>query len=133
MAALLAESFEVLAREQPQASARMCAALDGLAVALRVDDACFTAGFSTHGARVRATTGGEAVRVTTRGSTLLDILDDHQSLSEAVLADAVEVLGPLDTLVRLQEGLLLYVRGAVRCPGFAPLLRRLRQTCGPGE
>jgi hypothetical protein len=71
-------------------------------------------------------------QVATRGSALLDILDARQTLAEAVLADAVEVVGPLDTLLRLQEGLLLYVQGAVRCPGFALLLRRLRNACAPG-
>lgn len=131
MATLLAESFEVLAREQPEAYARMCVRLEGLAVAIRVDDACFTAEFSSSRARVRAGLGLETVRVTTRGSALLDILDDRQSLSEAVLADALEVVGPLETLLRLQDGLLFYLRGAVRCPGFLPLLRRLRVACGP--
>jgi hypothetical protein len=132
VAPLLAASFEVLAREQPEAYARMCSRLEGLAVALRVEEEHFAATFSAHRAHVGALTGQEMAQVATRGSALLDILDARQTLAEAVLADAVEVVGPLDTLLRLQEGLLLYVQGAVRCPGFALLLRRLRNACAPG-
>ncbi|PTL79792.1 sterol-binding-like protein [Vitiosangium sp. GDMCC 1.1324] len=129
MATLLAESFSVLVREQPEAHVRMCAHLDGLAVAVMVDEEHFAAGFSLRSARVRPVTGHEPARVITRRCTLLEILDDRQSLTEAILADAVQVVGPLDTLLRLHEGLSLYVQGAVRCHGFAFLLRRLRESC----
>ena len=131
IAPLLAESFAVLSREQPEAYARMCERLEGLSVSLEVEGEHFAAGFSGRRAHVRAATGGEAARVTTRRCTVLDVLDDRQSLTEAVLTDAVEVVGPLDTLLRLHEGLVVYVQGAVRCPGFAPLLRRLREAGAP--
>jgi hypothetical protein len=127
VAALLADSFQVLAREQPEAYARMCALLEGLSVAVWVDEERFAADFSSRGASVRALTGHEPARVSTHGRTLLEVLDARRSLTEAVLADAVRVVGPLDTLLRLHEGLLLYLRGAVRCPGFASVLRRLRE------
>ena len=131
MAALLAESFEVLRREQPEAYGRMCERLDGLAVSLEVEAERFAAVFSAQRAHVSAATGAEVARVTTRRRTVLDVLDDRQSLTEAVLTDAVEVVGPLDTLLRLHEGLVVYVQGAVRCPGFASLLRRLREAGAP--
>lgn len=132
MARLLAESFEVLAREQPEAYARMCERLAGLSVLLEVEAERFVATFSSRRAWVAPPGGGEAARVATRRGTVLDVLDDRQSLTEAVLTDAVRVVGPLDTLLRLQEGLLVYVQGAVRSPGFAPLLRRLREAGAPG-
>lgn len=131
MAALLAESFEVLRREQPEAYARMCERLEGLSVSLEVEAECFAAGFSSEGARVLPVSGHEVARVSTRLPTILDVLDDRCSLTEAVLTDAVEVVGPLELLLRLHEGLLLYVQGAVRCPGFAPLLKRLRRVRAP--
>jgi hypothetical protein len=129
VATLLAESFAVLSREHPEASARLCAHLAGLAVAVQVDGEYFAAGFSSSGACVRAITGREPAQVATQRQTLVDVLDDRQSLTEAVLVDAVRVVGTLDVLLRLHEGLGLYLHGAVRCPGFAPLLRRLRRTC----
>jgi hypothetical protein len=123
---LLEESFAVLAREQPPASARLHACLEGLSVALRVGAEHFAVGFTGRGARLREVDGGERAQVSTSQRTLLEVLDGQQSLAEAVLADAVEVVGPLEILLRLHEGLLLYVHGAVRCPGFPLLLRRLR-------
>ncbi|HEX8821058.1 MAG TPA: sterol-binding-like protein [Archangium sp.] len=132
VATLLAESFTVLVREQPEAHARMCARLEGLSVRVTVDEERFAVDFTSRRARVRAVRGDESARVSTHRRTLLDVLDDRQSLTEAVLADAVAVVGPLDTLLRLHEGLLLYVRGAVRCPGFAVLLKRLREGCSRG-
>ena len=131
VAGLLAESFEVLAREQPEAYSRMCARLEGLSVSLGVDGERFAAAFTPRSAWVRPVSGEEPVRVLTRRSTVLDVLDDRQSLTEAVLTDAVDVVGPIHTLLRLHEGLVVYVQGAVRCPGFASLLQRLREAGPP--
>ncbi|HEX8440880.1 sterol-binding-like protein [Archangium sp.] len=131
VAGLLAESFEVLARAHREAYTRMCERLAGLSVLLEVEGERFSAAFSSRRAWVWPPSGEEVARVTTRRRTVLDVLDDRQSLTEAVLTDAVEVVGPLDTLLRLHEGLGVYVQGAVRCPGFAPLLRRLREAGAP--
>ena len=129
MARLLARSFTVLAREQPEAHARLCQQLGGLALELRVDGERFAAGFSAEGAWVQDVEGNEPVRVATRGGAILDLLDARLTLADAVLSDAVEVVGPVDILVRLHEGLGVYLHGAVRSPGFAGLLQRLRDTC----
>jgi hypothetical protein len=125
---LLRESFQVLSREHPEAYARMCACLAELSVVIGVDEERFVAEFSAKRAWVRAATDGERARphVTTRRHTLLDVLDNRQELTQAVLTDAVELIRPMEELLRLHEGLLFYVRGAVRCSGFIPLLRRLR-------
>jgi hypothetical protein len=133
VAALLAESFQVLATEHPQARARMAACLEGLAVGLRVDEEHFAASFHQARARVAPATGREPVLVTTRRRTILAVLEARLSLAEAVLADEVQVVGPLETLLRLHEGLRLYVHGAVRSPGFARLLERLRELCTVDE
>ncbi|MFE8596125.1 sterol-binding-like protein [Archangium violaceum] len=127
VATLLAESFEVLSQEHREAHARMCERLAGLSVLLEVEEERFAAVFSSRRAWVVPPSGGEVARVTTRRRTVLDVLDDRQSLTDAVLTDAVEVVGPLPTLLRLHEGLVVYVQGAVRCPGFVPLLHRLRE------
>jgi hypothetical protein len=127
----LAESFEVLSREQPEAYARMCASLESLAVMLKVDEEQFAVGFSAQRAHVLAATGSESAKVHTRRRTVLEVLEARRELTEAVYADAVEVVGSLETLLQLHEGLLFYVRGAVRSPGFIPLLRRLRSAKSP--
>lgn len=130
---LLGESFLVLSREHPEAYARMCERLAGVSVVIGVDEERFVAEFSSQRAWVRAATEAERARaahVFTRRRTLLDVLDNRQELTQAVLTDAIELIRPLHELLRLHEGLMSYVRGAVRCPGFIPLLRRLRAT-GP--
>jgi hypothetical protein len=50
-----------------------------------------------------------------------------------VLSDTVFVKGSLDTLERVEQGLLLYVNGAVRAPSFPVLLDRLRSRVDHGE
>lgn len=130
---LLRESFEVLSREHPEAYARMCMCLADLSVVIGVDEERFVAEFSAQRAWVRAARSDERARphVFTRRPTLLDVLDNRQELTRAVLTDAVEVVRPMEELLRMHEGLLFYVRGAVRCPGFIPLLRRLRASVSP--
>jgi hypothetical protein len=131
VAALLAESFEVLAREQPVAYAALCARLRGLGVALSVDEESFAALFDARGASVAGVEGTEGARVLTHHATVLAVLEGELTLADAVLTDAVRVVGPLDLLLRLHEGLVLYVQGAARCPGFGSLLRRLRAMAAP--
>lgn len=129
VAALLAESFEVLAVEQPAAYARMCARLEGLVVELRIDGERLAAAFAEGRAGVRAGREDTAadVRVVTSRRAILDVLDARRSLADAVLADEVEVVGELGRLVEAHAGLLAYVHGAVRCRSFAGLLRRFRE------
>jgi hypothetical protein len=123
---LLARSFEVLAHEQPRAAERLRARLAGLAVGLRIDSEHFAAEFTPERVLLRPPDGHEPVSVVTSRRAILDVLEARQTLAEAVLHDAVGVVGPLDTLLRLQEGLIHYIHGAVRCAGFPPLLRQLK-------
>jgi hypothetical protein len=59
-------------------------------------------------------------------AAIVGVLDAQLTLAEAVESDAVRVRADLDRLVHLHDGLLAYVHGAVRCPGFPELLVRLR-------
>ncbi|WP_233612312.1 sterol-binding-like protein [Corallococcus sp. AB045] len=127
--ALLARSFALLAREQPQAHGRFLMPLAGLAVALKIDAEHFTAAFTSTQAHLRAVDGQESITVGTSRRTILEVLDDRRTLTEAVLSNAVEVVGSLEVLLRAHEGLIRYVHGAVRCAGFASLLHQLRLTC----
>jgi uncharacterized protein with NAD-binding domain and iron-sulfur cluster len=132
VASLLAESFRALASEMPEPSARMGQLLRGLSVALEVDGERFAADFSAE-PRVRSCSGEEPVRMATTRAAILELLDGRRSLSDAVLEDAVSVVGPLDSLLRLHEGLRVYLHAAVRSPGFAVLLKRLRAVRPPDE
>jgi hypothetical protein len=141
---LLAASFAMLAAELPAAHDRMCARLSGRAVEIRVGGERLLATFGPAGARVVAVGEGEegeapgvSARIAASRGAILDVLDARRSIAEAVLADEVEVLAPIDELVELMGGLRAYVHGAVRCPSFPRLLARFRAACaeveaGPG-
>lgn len=133
IAALLAESFEALAAELPAAHARMCARLAGKVVELCIDDERFAAIFSEGRARVLAADDAPAadVRVVTSRRAILAVLDARRSLTDAVLADEVAVVGALEHLVEAYAGLTAYLHGAVRSRSFAGLLRRFREVGAP--
>ncbi|MDC0683647.1 sterol-binding-like protein [Sorangium atrum] len=130
MAALLDESFATLARELPEAYARMCARFAGKTVRIEVDGERFVAAFESAAARVRRVgteddVGADA-SITTSRRAIRDVLEARRSLSDAVLADEVEAVAPLDSLVEVLAGLSMYVHGAVRCPSFPRLLERFQ-------
>lgn len=129
MGKLLAESLVALAREQPRQHARLCEQLQDRTVEVRVEAEHFLLRFAPEGARVERAGAPSEARVLMGRRALGDVLAARLSLAEAVLTDAVEVVGPLDTLMALHEGLVTYVHGAVRCPSFPSLLARLRAVC----
>lgn len=127
LARLVGESFELLARERPDAYARMLALLRGHALVLVLDDEAlllrFDAGVMLEAA---AADHAELPRVECRVTTILAVVDAKLSLAAALEADLLRARANLDSLATLHEGLLAYVHGAVRCPGFPALLARLR-------
>ncbi len=129
VAALLDESLGMLAREQPALHARMCAQLQHRAVEVRVDAERFFLCVTPDAARVDTAARPSDARIHTGRRAIADVLGARVSLAEAVLADRVELIAPLDTLLVLHEGLVTYVHGAVRCPSFPALLARLQAVC----
>ncbi|MFV8750950.1 sterol-binding-like protein [Nannocystaceae bacterium ST9] len=127
IAALLAESFELLAARLPQAHARVLGLLRGHEVELRLDHEAIALRFGP-GVDVRAATELDPARPRIECSlgTIVAVLDARLTLAEALESDSLRVRADLERLVHLHEGLLAYVHGAVRCPGFPELLLRLR-------
>jgi hypothetical protein len=129
IAALLAESFELLAARLPQAHARMLALLRGSEIELVLDGERIRLRFG-HGVELNNQNVDEPTssgpRIECSVATILAVLDARLTLPEAVESDALRVRADLDRLVFLHDGLLAYVHGAVRCPGFPELLVRLR-------
>lgn len=129
---LLAESFAALAREQPALHARMCEQLQGRKVEVCVGAERFLLGFDPGLARVEPVGPPADALLLTGRRVIGDVLDARLSLTRAVLTDALEVVGPLASLMALHEGLVTFVHGAVRCPSFPALLARLRAVCREG-
>jgi hypothetical protein len=117
----------MLAREVPEAFARMCARLEGKAVWIEVDEERFVVEVRGGSALVR---GGEAAdrdaSIATSKRAICDIIDARTSLADAVLADEVQAVAPLPRLVEVLGGLSVYIHGAVRCRSFPSLLERFR-------
>lgn len=134
IATLLAESFELLARRLPQAHARMLALLHGHEVELVLDAEPIHLRFG-HGVELSRFAVDEpkpgCARIECTLTAIVAVLDAKLTLAEAVESDALRVRADLDRLVHLHDGLLAYVHGAVRCPGFPELLVRLRALAHP--
>jgi len=147
----LARSFDVLAREHPPAHARLRRCMDGRVVHLEVDGHPVDVRFETTGIRVdtprpgarhagaytEADTGAalaagdpgrdEPVMLARLDrATILDLVDGVVSLPDAILADRFHLRADVDTIARFHDALLLYLRGALRCPGFPALMDAYR-------
>jgi hypothetical protein len=129
--ALLNESFVVLLREVAPAHQRMCAALDGMTVAITVDGEAVDVKSDGRAMRVRSLKRDQkiTVEITTARAAILDVLHGRTTLTAAVLADSVRARASLDSLVRLNHGLAMYVHGAVRAPSFPAILERFELGC----
>ena len=138
VAGLLDESLAVLQREQPALYARLCEALAGLQIEVRVDRERMIVGFEPGGHRIAAEIAGAepsaaGARFRASRGAVLDVLDGRISLAEAVLTGRLEAYAPLARLLELHDALLLYVNGAVRCPSFPALLDRFRAGAAAAE
>jgi hypothetical protein len=129
----LAESLEALRREVPAAYRAMCQALDARELCLRVDGAPIVLAFSGESHRFLARPGRAPIEIRTAEETLHQLIDGELSLLEAVLSERVVVLASIDDLLRCEEGLSSYLRGAVRSPSFPRILERRRAAIGRGR
>ena len=130
---LLVESFEVLRTDLPPSYGALCRRLDRLAIEIRVDGEGFVVRFSESRAGVADISGSTDAHIETSVGCILAVIDGAIDLSEAVMRHEVRVVGALSVVTRLHEGILAYVHGAVRCPAFPELLRRLRSLSGNRE
>jgi len=111
----------------------MCAELEGAGIAIRVDDESVVV--ACDGTRIRVNEWSRrektSAQIRTTREAILHVLDGKLAIAEAVLIDAVRARASLETLVRLNRGLAMYVHGAVRAPSFTELLDRFQMTPQP--
>jgi len=122
----LTRSFVTLERELPRIHERLCRHFAGHTVAIHVDGETVPLSFTAR--RVFFQHGGSShvVRIVTGRSTILDLVDARRSLVDAVLGDQLQLLGSPDDLLHFHDGLMIYLHGAVRAPGFPSILRNYR-------
>ena len=119
-------SLVALRQECPTAYFLMCSQLAPRRVRLMIDGESVTLAFDPSGAHVLPVAQNPTAELVTSRRTILDVLDARLTLAEAVLSDAIVLKGCVDDLTAFHDGLMTYVRGAVRCPTFPRLLDRFR-------
>ncbi len=125
--ALMADAFDCVARECPDAHRAIQAALGTRCVALSIDgerfdlDAARQDGSWVTDACPRA----GVTRVKTTARSVRDVLTGTRDPLDAILADEIVLHGSAGDFVVLGEAGLLFVKGAVRCTSIDPLLARL--------
>jgi len=124
----LERSLALLAEEHPRSHRRLCDHMAGCTVQFEVDGRAVAVRFEpgrawlSRARDARATTFARLDR-----ATLLDLVDAVVSLPDAILADRFHLRADLDDVVRFHDALIVYLRGALRCPGFPALLRAYRE------
>jgi hypothetical protein len=127
MSWFIRESLRTLQEELPEAYYLMCARLAGKEVLLRVSDEPVSLAFKMSGVQVLNFQSNPDVRLETSRAVILKVLDAEQTLEESVLNGDILLMGYTRDLSAFHEGLILYVGGAVRSPGFPFLLDRFRR------
>lgn len=126
LAEYVAGSLRVLRAEMPGAYRLLCGMLAPREVLIVVDGEQVPLRFAASEARVLDRPQEPRVLARTSRRAILDVVDARMSLQEAVDAGVLLLEGTAEDLSRFHEGLLTYVRGAVRCPSFPSILDRFR-------
>lgn len=124
--AFLRRSFDVLAREFPEALRVLTVRMGPRTVVLAVDDERVQVRFGPRTPVLEPPDGSAAVTITTTRDAILDVVDCGTALTDAVLDDRLVLEGALADLLAFHDGLLDYVHGAVRAPSFPGLLAAFR-------
>jgi hypothetical protein len=121
-------SLGALRRECPPAYRLMCEQMAGRDLLVEIDGGAV--GLRFHTGQVEPLAWDEqkppALRLRTSWRTILDLADARQTLVEAAMQGSLDLRGPPAELAVLYEGMLTYLRGAVRCPSFPGLLEAAR-------
>ncbi|MGD8854558.1 MAG: hypothetical protein PVI28_19500 [Gammaproteobacteria bacterium] len=120
-------SLEKLRDEHPQVYERLCASLAPRTLLLTIDGEPVRLRFEAQRHINPDRLPEASVHLETTRETILAVIDAHYSLEGAVEAGLIELTGATEDLSAFHDGLLLYVRGAVRCPSFPSLLERYRR------
>jgi hypothetical protein len=115
-----------LRQEYPAAYFLLCGQLAPRRVRLVIDGESVTLAFDPSGVYVLSGAQDSTAELITSRQTILDVLAARLTLAEAVLSDAIVLKGHVDDLTAFHDGLMTYVRGAVRSPSLARLLDRFR-------
>ena len=122
-------SLEILQVECPSAYDRLCQQLAGQNVRLEIEGEPIDLLFQDDQVNVVAPSDNLTpdTHLQTSWQTILDLADGKMGLDQAVLSDAVAIMGEVAMVAQFYEGLHVYLSGAVRCPSFPLLLDHFRR------
>jgi hypothetical protein len=125
---LVEESLRALASEAPAFYSRLGSALCGRRLHISGEGEAFALDFADGLVRSVTPDGSEDVHLTVDRRTILALVDAELTLEEALYQDRLVVRGNLTEVVDLFDGLLIYLRGGIRCPSFPRLLSDFRES-----
>lgn len=126
----LERSLDAIAAEMPDAYAALCATLGTRRVVLEVDAERVGIVCDGESLRLGEPDAKTAVEFRTTRETLLDVTAGRLSFLEAALAERISLRGTVDEVARFYDGLLVYLRGAVRSPSLPGLLEAFAGLAG---
>ena len=130
---MLRRSFAVLEREAPAHLSALGVALGASAVDFAVDGDAVRVAVGA-GGRVAVGAIGEsppAVQVFSSRAAILALVDGQHTLAGAVRDGVLDLSGRPYEIARFLDALVIYLHGAVRCPGMPAILAHWRDLGGP--
>lgn len=119
-------SLIALEYEAPASYRRLCGALAGQRVGISADGRQFALDCNGRTITAGPADGREGIVLGTDRETILALIDGVLSLEDALRKDRLIARGGVTLAVRTFDALLIYLRGAVRCPSLPPMLEQFR-------
>ncbi len=119
---LLRSALKHVETDVPEAFTQFVHILDGTALSMRVADERF----AIIDGRVRPTPPSDAVQLELDGATLLALIEGRVSLTAALAADRVGLIGAVHAIAAVDRALQLLLHGVLRSRAAPDLLHQLR-------
>jgi hypothetical protein len=121
------ESLDALEHEASQSYLRLCETLGRRRVCIAGDGERFVLRFDARTVISAQADGTEEVFVGISRSTILELVDGRLRLEDALRRDLLDVRASIADAATVFDGLLTYLRGAIRCPSMPRLLSQFRR------
>jgi len=120
------ESLAVLEREAPTFFVSLCESVKDLHLSISSEGRPFALHFAANSIVTAAPSGADDVYLTTDRQAILALVDGELTVEDALRHDRLEVRGRPLAVACFFSGLLVYVRGGIRCPSFPRLISDFR-------
>jgi hypothetical protein len=120
------KSLDALEREASQSYLRLCETLDRRRVCIAGDGERFVLRFNDRAVTSAQVDGTEDVFIGLSRDTILELVDGSLRLEDALRLDLLDVRASVGDAAAAFDGLLVYLRGAIRCPSMPRLLSQFR-------